>query len=139
MSAPPPDGTTVRTERSILAIAHTVTSTTRLLDVLATFDGDHRLQLFLTTAPGATAPDGVSEFLADLEVKAISWNEAIGREFDLALAAASSGPLHEINAPLVSFPHGAGYNKYLQQKAESRKQKAESRKRKAEGCLWAEP
>ncbi|GAA4242614.1 hypothetical protein GCM10022254_76270 [Actinomadura meridiana] len=107
------DAATVRTERSVLAVAHSVTSTTRLMDAMAALDGDLRLQCYFTEIPGATVPDGVARFLSDLEVREIPWEQAVRRRFDLAVSAASSGPVDQIDAPLMSIPHGAGYNKHL--------------------------
>ncbi|MDL4813702.1 hypothetical protein [Actinomadura opuntiae] len=113
MTGPDPDGATVRTDRSVLAVVHSVTSMTRLLDALAPLEADRRVQVLFTGIPGATVPGGVAAFFADLEVRTLDWDEAVRREFDLAIAAASSGPLHAVQAPLLNVPHGAGYNKHL--------------------------
>jgi hypothetical protein len=40
----------------------------------------------------------------------VPWEQAIRLEFDLAVAAAY-GSVHELHAPLIVLPHGAGYNK----------------------------
>ncbi|WP_157610170.1 hypothetical protein [Spirillospora albida] len=90
---------------------------TRLLDVLAALQNDSCLQIFLTTIPGTTIPEGVKEFIGDLAMKTVSWKAATQYQFDLAVAAGSSGPLYEIDAPLIAIPHGAGYNKYLRRDA----------------------
>ncbi|MBO2456249.1 hypothetical protein [Actinomadura violacea] len=97
----------------MLAVVHSVTSLTRLLDALALFEDDRRVRVLFTAIPGATVPGGVDAFLGDIEARTLSWDECAGREFDLAMTAASSGPLHAVRAPLLNIPHGAGYNKIL--------------------------
>lgn len=109
---------------TVLAIAHTVASATRLLDALGTLEGDLRIQVLFTEIPASAFDDGLSAFLEDIGAKVISWEQAVQTRFDLALSAGNSGPLHTINAPLLIMPHGAGYNKYP--KTENRKPKQET-------------
>jgi hypothetical protein len=90
--------------RTVLAVAHTVTSTTRVLDTLRLFDGDTRIQILFSEIPASAFDDGLKAFLDDIEAKTISWEQAIHTRFDLAPCASSSGPLHAINAPLLIMP-----------------------------------
>lgn len=53
---------------------------------------------------------GVADLLRDIGSVTVPWQQAVNTEFDLALTA-SLGGVHEIHAPLIVMPHGAGYNK----------------------------
>jgi hypothetical protein len=96
--------------KHVLAVVHTVTAGQRLLEALRLLEGDPRVQVYFTAAHDIFH-DGVAEFLADLKGLTITWAEAVRTEFDLALAAAHSD-LHELHAPVVVLPHGAGHNKF---------------------------
>jgi hypothetical protein len=111
--------------RRVLAVAHTVTSVARLLDVLPVFDGDPRTDVRFTRIPGSSFGAGVAPFIADVGGREIAWSEATRSHYDLALAAGNSGDLYRLNAPLLIIPHGLGYNKYLNR--ESRIANRESR------------
>ncbi len=104
---------TVRAERTVLAVAHNVTSATRLLDLLALFDGDRRVETVFT-CPGSSALDGGTlELLQHRGALLVGWEEAKRRKFDLAIATSRGGDLYHLHAPLIGTPHGAGYNKLL--------------------------
>ena len=108
-----PDGarwTTVKTERTVLVVAHTVTAVNRLADILPIFDGDRRVQLVFTVPGASYIPGPVADLLSDTIV--IPWTQAVETEFDLALSVHHSGDLHLIKAPLVMLSHGIGYTKY---------------------------
>ncbi|GAA1700009.1 hypothetical protein GCM10009765_56760 [Fodinicola feengrottensis] len=102
---------TIQPARTVLVIVHTVTAATRLADVLPVFDADLRIQVVFTTPGTSAVRAGVAEVLAALGAATIPWAQALQTEFDLAIAAAHSGSLHEINAPLVLLSHGIGYTK----------------------------
>jgi len=105
--------TTVQVERRVLGIVHNITSATRLIDLLAAFDADHRIQVFFSS-PGSSALDnGTSAYLRSKGMLEIPWAAAESNKFDLAIATSRGGDLHNINAPLIGAPHGAGYNKQL--------------------------
>ncbi|WNV82810.1 hypothetical protein [Umezawaea sp. Da 62-37] len=95
--------------RSVLAVVHTVTSGQRLLEVVELIERDRRVQVVFTQAPDVFG-NGVSDFLRSTEGVVLPWEQAIRERFDLALAA-SYGGLHQLHAPLVVLPHGAGYGK----------------------------
>jgi hypothetical protein len=69
------------------------------------------VQVFFTAAPDVFS-NGVADFLADTGGLVLPWNHAVRTEFDLALAAAHEG-LHELHAPVIVVPHGAGHNKLV--------------------------
>ncbi|ROP38047.1 hypothetical protein [Saccharothrix texasensis] len=94
---------------SVLAVVHTVTSGQRLLEAVELIENDTRLQVVFTQAPDVFS-NGVAEFLRSTRGVVWPWELAIRERFDLALAA-SYGGLHELHAPLVVMPHGAGYGK----------------------------
>jgi hypothetical protein len=95
--------------RIVLVVVHTVTSGQRLMDVIRLLGPDLRLQVVFTIAPDVFNM-GVNEFLKAVGGVVVPWLQATQLEFDLALAA-SYGSIHEIHAPLIVLPHGAGYAK----------------------------
>jgi hypothetical protein len=97
--------------KAVLAVVHTVTSGQRLLDTVRLVESDLRIQVVFTMAPDVFS-NGVAEFIDGLGVVRIPWRQATQQRFDLALAA-SLGAVHEIHAPLVVMPHGAGFNKLV--------------------------
>lgn len=101
--------------KRVLAVVHTVTSGQRLLEAVRLLEGDPRVQVFFTAGPDVFS-NGVQEFLADIEGLVLPWSHAVRTEFDLALAAAHGG-LHELHAPVIVIPHGAGHNKLQSRRA----------------------
>lgn len=95
--------------RTVLSIAHTAVSCQRLLDVLEYVESDPRVQVVFTVAPSAFN-HGLPHHLRGLGALVLPWAQATRERFDLALAAAY-GDLHEVHAPLVLMPHGAGHGK----------------------------
>ena len=95
--------------KTVLVVVHTITTGQRLADVVRLVECDLRIQVIFTAAPDVFS-NGVSDFLRDLGGVVISWEQATRIPFDLALAAAY-GSVHELHAPLIVMPHGAGYNK----------------------------
>ncbi|MEW2634723.1 hypothetical protein AB0903_24540 [Streptomyces sp. NPDC048389] len=104
---------TIAPSRTVLGIIHNVTSATRLLDLLAVFDGDTRIQTVFTCTGSSPFAAGIKEFITTRELPFISWDEARRLEFDLAVSTSRGGELQDISAPLIGTPHGAGYNKKL--------------------------
>jgi hypothetical protein len=95
--------------KTVLVVVHTVTTGQRLLEAVRLVESDLRVQVIFTAAPDVFS-NGVSDFLRDLGGVVIPWEQATRNEFDLAVAAAY-GSVHELHAPLIVLPHGAGYNK----------------------------
>ncbi|SES25083.1 hypothetical protein SAMN05216188_12812 [Lentzea xinjiangensis] len=104
--------TTVRCERVVLAVVRTVTTATRLLDVLELVRGDPRVQVVFTFERSSAFTAGVTKFIEDNGGHVLPWDEAVRGTFDLAISASENGALHELSAPLLLLPHGAGHHKY---------------------------
>ncbi|MET8180846.1 hypothetical protein [Streptomyces sp. NPDC005336] len=102
---------TRQVRKRILAVVHTVTSGKRLLEVVRLFEGDLRVQVVFTVAPDVFS-NGVAEFLDGLSAVVLPWHQAVEVAFDLAVAAAHGG-MHELHAPVIVLPHGAGHNKFV--------------------------
>jgi hypothetical protein len=105
---------TVGVSRRLLVVVRTVTTLTRLLDVLALTAGDRRIQTVFTHDAGrrSALAAGVREAVDDLGVLFLPWEEATGTRFDLALAASENDELADLQAPVLLLPHGAGYQKF---------------------------
>jgi hypothetical protein len=101
--------------KTVLAAVHTVASGQRLLEVTRLLESDRRIQVIFTTPPDVFS-DGVADFLHELGAVVVSWEQATRTEFDLAVAAAY-GSVHELHAPLIVLPHGAGYSKLVSRPA----------------------
>jgi hypothetical protein len=95
--------------RTVLAVAHTMVSCQRLLDVIDLVESDHRVQIVFTVAPDIFN-GGIDAYLRELGALIVPWHQATRERFDLALAASYDG-LSELHAPLVLLPHGAGFGK----------------------------
>lgn len=95
--------------KTVLVVAHTVTYTKRLLDVISLLDSDFRIQVVFSVPPHELG-DGVHDFLRRLGSAVLPWEEAVRMPFDLALAAGPRGVAH-LQAPLITLPHGANYLK----------------------------
>ncbi|PWV54751.1 hypothetical protein [Nocardiopsis sp. L17-MgMaSL7] len=114
--------------RRVLVVAHTVTTLTRLLDILPLLESDPRIQIVFTRARTSNFREGVTEFLGDIGAVVAPWEQAMEEEFDLAIAASYGDDLHLIKAPLVVFSHGAGYNKLMKPETGNRKPETGNRK-----------
>lgn len=90
-----------------------MTTLTRLLDVVSLLKDDPRVQVVFThnEREPAILSSGVSEFLASLDAKVISWDQAVETRFDLAIAASENDELHRLHAPVLLVPHGIGHQK----------------------------
>lgn len=104
--------TTVRCERVVLAVVRTVTTATRLLDVLQLLRTDPRVQIVFTFEQSSAFTAGVTRFVEGIGAEVRPWHEALATRYDLAISASENGALHELNAPLLLLPHGAGHHKY---------------------------
>lgn len=103
--------TTRRDLRTALVVVHSVTALQRLLDVVPLFESDPAVQTVFTRAPGVFSA-GVDDFLRALGACVAPWSQVVHTPFDLALAAGYTG-LHELQAPVVVLPHGAGFTKFV--------------------------
>ncbi len=105
---------TVGFTRTVLVVVRTVTAGTRLLDVLSLFEDDHRIQVVFTRDEDNSAVfgSGVRDFLHELGVVVLPWEQAVGTRFDLVLAASENDRLQLLDGPGILFPHGIGFQKY---------------------------
>ncbi|WP_250285656.1 hypothetical protein [Frankia sp. CiP1_Cm_nod2] len=62
---------TVTASRTVLVVAHTVTSTNRLLDVLPALTADTRVQVVFTTTGTSPFNDGVVDLLAGIGARTV--------------------------------------------------------------------
>ncbi|MFC7592062.1 CDP-glycerol glycerophosphotransferase family protein [Nonomuraea antimicrobica] len=104
---------TISPARNVLAVARTVTTAGRLLDLLPLFQADRRVQFLFTVGSGSAFDDGVTDFLREVQARTVSWEQAVDTPFDLAVSASANGDLHRLKAPLLLVPHGAGHNRLL--------------------------
>lgn len=95
----------------VLVAVHTVISGQQLLEVTRLLEPDLRVQVVFTPAPDVFS-DGVADFLHDIGAVVVPWEQATRMRFDLAVAAAY-GSVHELHAPLIVLPHGAGFSKLV--------------------------
>jgi hypothetical protein len=104
-------GQTFRCQRTVLIVVHSVTTGTRLADIVPLLESDRRVQVTYTASPSSVFAAGVPEFLACLGGVVVPWRQATQTQFDLAVAA-SSGGLEQLHAPVLTVPHGVGFSKY---------------------------
>jgi hypothetical protein len=97
--------------KTVLVVVHSVTTGQRLARILPLFETDSRVQVLFTAAPEVFT-GGVARLLRRLDGATIGWEQATRSTFDLALAAGYEA-VHELHAPLLVMPHGAGYNKLV--------------------------
>ncbi|MFD7451312.1 hypothetical protein [Kitasatospora sp. NPDC059827] len=98
----------------VLAVARTLTSATRVLDVLTLLDPDG-IERYFTVNPGSAFADrALDEYLHGLPgYTVLDWEDAVRHRFDLAVACAVHASMHRLDARLVVLPHGAGYNRLV--------------------------
>lgn len=97
--------------RTVLVVVHTLVTGQRLLDVADLIESDTRVQVVYTAGPDVF-DGGVSDFLHTIGALVIPWQQAIRERFALAVTAAYGG-IHELHAPVMVLPHGAGYGKRI--------------------------
>jgi hypothetical protein len=93
---------TARTQRTVLAVAHTAASLDHLLDAVELLESDLRVQVVFTQAPdtiGSTVP----ELLRRLGGVVVPWHQAVHTDFDLALVT-DTAEIHRLGAPIVVLP-----------------------------------
>lgn len=103
---------TVPAARTALFVVHNGTTLDRLLDVAEVFADDLRVRIVVTSDLSDPFAEGLPEQVASLGLAAVPWTEAVGRRWDLVVAASYHGPLHELDGPLLALSHGAGFGKY---------------------------
>jgi hypothetical protein len=97
--------------KTVLVVVHTVTMGQRLAGMLPLFESDRRVQVVFTAVPDPFG-NGVARLLRRLDGILVPWEQATRSTFDLALAAGYAS-VHELHAPVIVVPHGAGRNKLM--------------------------
>lgn len=100
---------TARTQRTVVAVAHTVAGAGHLLDAVELLECDPRVQVVFTQAPDVLR-NGVPQLLRELGAVVVPWHQATQSRFDLAMATDAAG-VHELHAPVLFMPHGVMNNK----------------------------
>ncbi|MFH8471988.1 translation initiation factor 2 [Streptomyces sp. NPDC018000] len=85
----------------------------RLLDVLPVFQGDPRIVTRFTLVPGSDFDIDALAVLERSGARTLPWDNALRARHDLILAASPKGGLHRLSGPRVLLPHGAGFNKSI--------------------------
>ncbi|MFF7633591.1 hypothetical protein ACFZB9_10635 [Kitasatospora sp. NPDC008050] len=98
----------------VLAVVRTLTSATRVLDVLTLLGGQEGVRFYVTINPGSAFAEGLDGYLGSLRgFTPLSWRDATRRRFDLAVACTVNRSMHQLRAPLLVLPHGVGYNRLV--------------------------
>ena len=103
-------------ERTVLAVTRTVNTTLALVDGLPDLLADHRVQVLFTTMPrqrDANFERWMRRLVSAAGVRMISWEEAVGRHFDLVVAASYEGALNVLSGDTLILNHGTGVGKHL--------------------------
>ena len=93
----------------VLVAVHSLVAGQRLDDVIGLIETDLRIRVVWTRAPGVFGT-GIESLLRSMGALEIPWEQAVHVHFDLVIAAAYEG-LHQLHAPIMILPHGAGYGK----------------------------
>lgn len=107
-----PSWTTLDIGHRVLAVARTMTSLNRIMDVLPALADDPRIQVLFTVDEGSEFSLGVADHVRAIGARTIPWSTATTVAFDLVIAASDHSDLHQLTGPLLLVPHGAGYQKY---------------------------
>ncbi|KPI14641.1 hypothetical protein OK074_2185 [Actinobacteria bacterium OK074] len=100
-------------KKHVLGIVRTLTSATRLMDVLSLLRPEDGIEVSYTINPGSAFAAGLQEYLSATVAELVPWREAVRRPFDLAVACTVNASMHRIRPPLLVLPHGAGYNRLV--------------------------
>jgi hypothetical protein len=84
---------TIDISRRVLAVARTITSVNRLLDVLPVIATDTRIQVLFTLEDGSQFQDGAADRVRDAGFRVIPWAHALRARFNLAVSASDKGRL----------------------------------------------
>ncbi|NUV67739.1 hypothetical protein G6W57_11510 [Streptomyces sp. CAI-121] len=97
----------------VLGVARTLTSATRVVDVMHLLRREDGIEKYYTVNPGSAFADGLDSYLSGLGIHVLSWEEATRRSFDLAVSCSVHPTMRRLDAPLMVLPHGAGYNRLV--------------------------
>lgn len=104
---------TLTSARTLLAVARTHTSAVRLLDTLALFQGDDRVQILFTLDDTSAFSSGAREFLTATGAQLIPWRKARSLNVDAIVTASENVDTSQAKAPVLVLPHGIGFHKMV--------------------------
>ncbi|MEU6133066.1 hypothetical protein ABZ805_28135 [Saccharopolyspora sp. NPDC047091] len=102
---------TIPVRRRVLGVVRTLTALDRLQDVFAVLADDFRVEARFAVAEGSEFGGDLRGFLDAAGMRSLPWASATKEHVDLAVSPSSNGALHELDVPVVTLPHGAGYHK----------------------------
>ncbi|MFE0189436.1 CDP-glycerol glycerophosphotransferase family protein, partial [Streptomyces sp. NPDC058989] len=103
-------------ERIVVAVARTVTSTVRVLDVLRpVLRDDPRVSLVFAYDPTSAFNDGVHALLESVGARILPWHQFARITPDLIITASENADLTASHhtAPVLVLPHGVGFHKVV--------------------------
>ncbi|MGD3104868.1 CDP-glycerol glycerophosphotransferase family protein [Streptomyces sp. YGL11-2] len=103
-------------ERLVVAVARTVTSTVRVLDVLRpVLRDDPRVSLVFAFDPTSAFNDGVHDLLRSVGARILPWQQFARIRPDLIITASENADLAAPHhtAPVLVLPHGVGFHKVV--------------------------
>ncbi|MHC0430638.1 CDP-glycerol glycerophosphotransferase family protein [Streptomyces sp. O3] len=106
---------TLRGERLLVAVARTVTSTVRVVDVLRpVLRDDPRVDVVFAYDPTSAFNDGVHDLLRALGARVLPWDQLPHTHADLIVTATENADLVDHgDAPVLVLPHGVGFHKHV--------------------------
>jgi hypothetical protein len=104
---------TVAAERTLLAVARTVTSTGRVLDAVQLLRDDPRVQVVFTFNDSSPFNDGVLPLLQRAGARVVPWGQLADLRFDAAVTSSENTEFQAIDAPVLVLQHGVGFHKSL--------------------------
>ncbi|MER7985798.1 CDP-glycerol glycerophosphotransferase family protein [Streptomyces noursei] len=116
LGADPERWQTFRGERLVVAVARTVTSTVRVLDVLRpVLRDDPRVHLVFAFDPTSAFNDGVHALLRSVGARVLPWHQFARTDPDLIVTATENADLTTAHhtCPVLVLPHGVGFHKVV--------------------------
>ncbi|MEU3712560.1 CDP-glycerol glycerophosphotransferase family protein [Streptomyces catenulae] len=116
VGADPERWRTFPTERTVVVIARTVTSTVRVLDVLGpVFRDESRVDLVFAFDPSSAFNDGVHDLIRSVGARVLPWHQYRDLSPDLVITATENADLavEGHTAPVLVLPHGVGFHKVV--------------------------
>ncbi|MGH8879275.1 MAG: hypothetical protein ACRD0P_18350, partial [Stackebrandtia sp.] len=95
----------------VLVVVRNTASVFRMREIRKLFYDDDRVTIRTTVADNSRYRFGADEQLASDRIRSLSWERAKQIPFDLILSSSADACLHELNGPVIVFPHGAGHLK----------------------------
>lgn len=105
---------TFGSERTVLVIARTITSTARLLEALRYFRDDPRIDVVFTVNDTSPHSCGARALLERARAdRIVDFGDVSRIPFALAISASENVDFGEFTGRTVVLPHGIGFNKYV--------------------------